>query len=132
MTRIMPNVVGTFSMATARTLAAQLLPPSFLPARQAFAATPSIRTATAYFDAAMEHYTLIGGVDPVFRQAVTDILPVALAGGHVFCVEYDDDLYQSVFPSVMADASQLHSSIEDALSYIREIAGDVEIGMPRA
>ena len=37
----------------------------------------------------------------------------------------NDDHYQSVFPEKDSELSQLHSSAEDAIEYIHEVAGDV-------
>ena len=37
--------------------------------------------------------------------------------------EIEPGLFQSVFPSEQADYSQLHTTIADAVAYIREFAG---------
>lgn len=41
--------------------------------------------------------------------------------------EVEPSLFQSVFPASQAEFSQLHTSLEDAITYIREVAGDVRI-----
>ena len=37
----------------------------------------------------------------------------------VYCVEWNGDYWQSVFPSKESDKSQLHHSIDDAVYYMR-------------
>lgn len=42
----------------------------------------------------------------------------------IYCVEQcEPGIYQSVFPSPEAEKSQLHSSIQDAIDYIKECRG---------
>lgn len=46
----------------------------------------------------------------------------------VYTVEsHDDGTYQSVFPSELAEHSQMHSSIEDAVEYIKEVCPNVKV-----
>lgn len=39
----------------------------------------------------------------------------------IYCVEWNGEVYQSVFPSAESHLSQLHTSTEDALSYFAEV-----------
>jgi len=49
----------------------------------------------------------------------------------IYAVEKNaPDQYQSVFPEQSAELSQLHSTVDDAVAYIREVSGDVEITLP--
>lgn len=43
-----------------------------------------------------------------------------------FYVEWDGEYYQSVFPSSMSEFSQLHTSIEDAVTYIHDTVSDTQ------
>jgi hypothetical protein len=52
----------------------------------------------------------------------------ALSTALYFVERIGADTYQSVFPEADAELSQTHSSVADALDYIRECAGtDVQI-----
>ena len=39
----------------------------------------------------------------------------------IYCVEWDGEVYRSVFPSVESDLSQSHTTVEDALNYFAEV-----------
>jgi hypothetical protein len=45
-----------------------------------------------------------------------------------YCVEpANDGMWQSVFPSDLAEFSQLHTTASEAVSYIEAMAGDVPV-----
>ncbi len=41
----------------------------------------------------------------------------------VYCVEHNGDCWQSVFPSDQAELSQLHVTVDDAISYMTKERG---------
>lgn len=45
----------------------------------------------------------------------------------IYCVELKGLLYQSVFPTHLQELSQLHLTVEDAKSYIKQEAGEVDV-----
>lgn len=72
---------------------------------------------------------ILGAVDP--DELGTDTEPRYYIGirwnphGHGYFVELSEPgIYQSVFPAPEAEFSQLHTSVEDAVEYIREVAGE--------
>lgn len=44
-----------------------------------------------------------------------------------YYVEHNGDCWQSVFPHWESELSQLHESVDDAIAYIREKVGHINI-----
>ncbi len=44
----------------------------------------------------------------------------------IYCIEFNGDEYQSIFPTDHAEKSQLHSTVHDALEYMID-----ECGIPK-
>ena len=56
------------------------------------------------------------------KQKIADLKDQALEG---YFIEYNGDYWQSVFPSAEAEFSQLHTSVEDALAYFKEVKPNI-------
>jgi hypothetical protein len=48
----------------------------------------------------------------------------------IYCIEWNGDCYQSVFPSAEAELSQLHTTVQDALDYFNEVKPGVKVEVP--